>query len=253
MMGRRRTPLEPAARPSAVLPPTGGKNRSRTAPLFPRWVKHPRSGGWGLQLGESFSKRGLLAAAGAMTATAAFGQVPVGNPRVTLQTALGDITLELAADKAPISAANFLRYANEKRLDGAAFYRALRLGGPPPVGLIQGGVQGDPARVLPPIAHESTAKTGLKHTDGVISLARFAPGTATCDFFICVGDQPSLDADPAASGDNEGFAAFGHVVQGMETVRAILVAPVSPTKGEGVMKGQMLDPTVAIVTARRVG
>jgi len=198
------------------------------------------------------TKRALLAAAGALFARPVLAQGAAAPPRVVLVTGLGSITLELATDKAPITAANFLRYVDEKRLDGASFYRALKLAAAPPTGLIQGGLQGAPDKVLPPIAHESTLKTGVKNTDGAISMARFAPGTATCDFFVCVGDQPSLDADPSAPGDNEGFAAFGHVVDGMDTVRKILLAPVSPTAGEGSMKGQMLDPTVAIVSARRV-
>jgi peptidyl-prolyl cis-trans isomerase A (cyclophilin A) len=197
------------------------------------------------------TRRAVLAGTGALVAWPAFAQAPA--PRVTLTTALGAIELELAIDKAPITAGNFLAYVDQKRLDGSSFYRAMKLAPSPPLGLIQGGLQGNPAKVLPPIAHEPTTKTGLKHTDGTISLARYAPGTATCDFFICIGDQPSLDADPSQSGDNQGFAAFGHLTAGAEVARKILAAPVSPTAGEGVMKGEMLDPAVAILTARRSG
>ena len=196
-----------------------------------------------------FSRRVVIAAGGAFAAWPALGQTTL--PRVTQTTALGPIDLELATDKAPITANNFLAYIDKKRLDGATFYRAMKLAADPVNGLIQGGLQGDPAKVLPAIAHEPTTKTGLLHKDGVISLARFAPGTATCDFFICVGDQPSLDADPSQSGDNQGFAAFGRVVAGMEVVKKILTSPVSLTAGEGVMKGEMLDPQIAIFTARR--
>ncbi|HEY5290043.1 MAG TPA: peptidylprolyl isomerase [Caulobacteraceae bacterium] len=196
-----------------------------------------------------FSRRVIIAGTGAVMVWPALAQASL--PRVTLTTALGAVELELASDKAPISAANFLAYVDQKRLDGASFYRAMKLGSTPLNGLIQGGPQGDPAKVLPPIAHEPTIKTGILHKDGVISLARYAPGTATCDFFICVGDQPSLDADPSQSGDNQGFAAFGHVVAGMDVVRKILLSPTSPTKGEGVMKGEMLEPQVAILSARR--
>ncbi|MGH7023012.1 MAG: peptidylprolyl isomerase [Caulobacteraceae bacterium] len=195
------------------------------------------------------SRRAVFAAP--LLAWPALADAPL--PRVTLTTALGAIELELAADKAPITAANFLAYVDQKRLDGASFYRAMKLAADPLNGLIQGGLQGDPAKVLPPIAHEPTTKTGILHKDGVISLARYAPGTATCDFFICVGDQPSLNADPSQSGDNQGFAAFGHVTHGMEVVKKILLSPVSPTAGEGVMKGEMLDPPIAILTARRSG
>lgn len=171
--------------------------------------------------------------------------------KVDLTTGAGLIVVELAAGKAPLTAANFLRYVDDKRFDGASFYRAMRLSATPPTGLIQGGLSNNPAKVLAPIAHESTVTTGIRHTDGVISMARYDPGTATADFFICVGDQPSLDADPHASGDNQGFAAFGHVVAGMDVVRAILASPVSATEGQGVMKGQMLDPTIPILSARR--
>ena len=195
------------------------------------------------------SRRATIAAGGAFAAWPALGQT--AQSRVTLTTALGAIDLELATDKAPITANNFLAYVDKKRLDGSNFYRAMKLAADPLSGLIQGGLQGDPTKVFPTIAHEPTTKTGLLHKDGVISLARFAPGTATCDFFICVGDQPFLDADPSQSGDNQGFAAFGHVVSGMEVVKKILLASVSPTAGEGVMKGQMLDPQIAILAARR--
>jgi peptidyl-prolyl cis-trans isomerase A (cyclophilin A) len=169
--------------------------------------------------------------------------------RVTLLTSLGPIVLALESERAPITTANFLRYVDQKRLDGVTFYRASKV--QPGFGLIQGGVRNDPKRVLKPIAHEPTSKTGLSHTDGTISMARAAPGTATMDFFITVGAMPSMDADPTKPGDNLGFAAFGHVIEGMDVVRAILDSPTSPTEGEGVMKGQMLAPPVRIVTARR--
>ena len=123
----------------------------------------------------------------------------------------------------------------------------------PLTGLVQGGAKNDPAKSFPPIAHEPTTQTGLSHKDGAVSMARYAPGTAGSEFFICVGDLSSLDADPKQSGDNLGFAVFGHVVSGMDVVKAILTAPVSATKGEAEgMKGQMLDPEIAIVSARRV-
>jgi peptidyl-prolyl cis-trans isomerase A (cyclophilin A) len=122
------------------------------------------------------------------------------------------------------------------------------------MGLIQGGLQNDPAKLLPPIAHESTLQTGLSHTDGTISLARYAPGTATSDFFICAGNFTSLDADPNLPGDNLGFAAFGKVIEGMDVVRKILGSPTSPTKGaDAGMTGQILEPPVPIVSARTLG
>lgn len=172
---------------------------------------------------------------------------------VKLTTPDGAIVLALDQAKAPITVANFLRYTDTKRYDGATFYRASRPKGytADDYGSIQGGLQNDPAKVMKPIAHEPTTKTGLSHTDGAISMGRFGPGSATSDFFICVGDNTYLDANPKAKGDNLGFAAFGHVVQGMEVVRKILVKPRSPTAGVGVMKGEMLKPPVPILSARR--
>jgi peptidyl-prolyl cis-trans isomerase A (cyclophilin A) len=178
--------------------------------------------------------------------------VAAGVVRVQLVTGLGAIVLELRGDRAPITAGNFLRYVDRKLLDGAAFYRAAHYEGQPNNGLIQGGLYGHPERVAPPIAHESTTQTGLRHTDGVISVARYAPGSATSEFFICVGANPQLDANPAAPSDNLGFAAFGRVVQGMDVVGRIWTAPTSPTKGEGVFRGQMLEPTIPIVRAARL-
>jgi peptidyl-prolyl cis-trans isomerase A (cyclophilin A) len=178
---------------------------------------------------------------------------PIAEPgivRVTLQTSEGPIVLALEAGRAPLTTANFLRYVDGKRLDGTSFYRATKVGAG--YGLIQGGVRNDPKRLLPPIAHEPTSRTGLSHVDGAISMARLAPGSATADFFITVGALTTMDANPALPGDNAGFAVFGRVVEGMDTVRRILDAPTSPTDGEGVMKGQMLAAPVVITAARRV-
>ena len=205
-------------------------------------------------------RRGFLATAAAVLAGPAFGQgtaagqaSAAGMAKVQLVTGLGAIVLELRGDVAPITAANFLRYVDQHLLDGAAFYRAAHYDGRPGDGLIQGGLSGGhPERALAPIAHESTTQTGLRHTDGVISMARYAPGSATAEFFICVGANGQLDANPAAPGDNLGFAAFGRVAQGMDVVRAIWTAPTSPTEGEGVFRGQMLDPPIAIVRAARL-
>jgi peptidyl-prolyl cis-trans isomerase A (cyclophilin A) len=201
-------------------------------------------------------RRAILAGSGALVASSALAQAPpappTALPRVVIQTADGPITLELAADKAPVSCANFLRYVDAKRYDGGVFYRALKLSPQPLAGLIQGGVKNDPAKSFPPIAHESTKATGLSHKDGAVSMARYDPGTATSEFFICIGDVVSLDADPSQPGDNAGFAVFAHVVDGMDTARKILGDHVSATAGEGSMKGQMLDPEVPIVSARRV-
>jgi peptidyl-prolyl cis-trans isomerase A (cyclophilin A) len=188
-----------------------------------------------------------------MPAPGAPGAASPDRPRVVLLTSKGAITLELRADKAPITAANFLRYVDTKRFDGAAtFYRAARAPSAPTVGFIEGGLQNDRKRLLPPIAHESTTQTGLQHIDGAISMARYAPGTATADFFICSGPAPGLDANPQGTGDNQGFAVFGGVVDGMDVVRAILASPTPGVARNPVMAGQIIEPPVPILTARRV-
>lgn len=185
---------------------------------------------------------------------------PVAAPlpdvvRVALNTELGTITIDLDVRHAPISATNFVRYVDGKRFDGITFYRAMHLAwGDQPNGLVQAGVRGDPRRVLKPIAHEPTDVTGILHKAGTISMARYAPGTANGDFSILLSDMAGLDAQPA-SPDPEakaGYAAFGHVVSGMDVVRKIWDSPISPTAGEGALKGQMLDKPVRILTARRV-
>ncbi|WP_426050328.1 peptidylprolyl isomerase [Brevundimonas sp. SL161] len=197
-------------------------------------------------------RRTLLALAGLLLWPAlAVAKDPAGPalPRVALETSAGRITIEVEAVKAPITAANFLKYVDERRLDGATFYRAMQSG--PGMGLVQGGVNNDPERVLPPIAHEPTTQTGLSHIDGAVSMARYAPGTATGDFFVSVGPTLSYDAGRSFSVDPDGFAVFGRVVGGMEVVRAILASPTSPTEGVGFMRGQMLEPKITILRAWR--
>ena len=201
-------------------------------------------------------RRFAFALALALAAPAAAQDVPTppAPVDVVLETTMGDITLELDAAHAPVTSANFLRYVDQHRFDGTAFYRAMHLNwGEQPNGLIQGGTQMDPQRILPPIAHEPTSQTGILHKAGTVSMARYAPGTATGDFSILLSDQPSLDADSSGETDDAraGFAAFGHVVSGMDVVRAIFDAPRDPDKGEGFMKGQMLADPVTILHARR--
>jgi peptidyl-prolyl cis-trans isomerase A (cyclophilin A) len=195
------------------------------------------------------TRRHLLAAAAALTTTRAWAQP--SRTRVRLQTDKGVIVVELADDKAPITVANFLHYVDTGRMDGAVFYRASRAPGAPTVGLIEAGVK-DPAKLFPPIAHESTLVTGLKHLDGTLSMARFAPGTATSDFSICCGDAPYLDAHPELPGDNLGYAAFGQVTDGMDVARAILAMPTTGAAQNPAMQGEILDPPVSILSARRV-
>ncbi len=164
--------------------------------------------------------------------------------RVAIETEKGRIVVALDRGRAPLTTANFLAYVDKHWLDGQPFYRAmpLHLGG-----LIQGGSR-DGARQLPPIAIETTATTGLKNKAGAIVMANAGGLTTRSDFFILTADVPSFDA----TATSPGFAPFGQVVEGMDVVQAIFAAPRSPTKGEGVMKGQMLDPVVKILRAARV-
>lgn len=199
-----------------------------------------------------------MAQEGATPAAAPLPAAPAPKPaivKVSLVTSIGTILLELEKDRAPITTRNFLRYVDARRFDNGVFYRAVGsvgIAGATDYGLAQGGVRFDPKKLFPPIAHEPTSKTGLSHVEGAISMARNAPGTAAGDWFIVVGPMTSMDADPAAPGDNQGYAVFGRVVEGMDVVRQIIAAPRSPTLGEGVMKGQMLEPAIRIISAKRV-
>lgn len=174
---------------------------------------------------------------------------------VVIETTAGDITVALETERAPVTAANFLRYADEDRFDGTTFYRAMNLDWEQPNGLIQAGTQNDPDRILDPIAHEPTNETGVLHKRGTLSMARFEPGSATGDFSIILRDTPYMNADPdnADADRRAGFAAFGHVIDGWNVVLSIHAMPTDPDKGEGWMKGQMLADPVMIVDVRRVG
>jgi len=149
---------------------------------------------------------------------------------VLISTELGDIEAEIFVDKAPVSATNFLKYVDSVRYnnDLASFYRIVRLDNQPDkpskIEVIQGGYGKDSLIELyqfPPIKHETTKETGILHKDGVLSMARMEPGTASSEFFICVGNQPELDFGGKRNPDGQGFATFGKVYKGMEVVRKI--------------------------------
>ena len=161
--------------------------------------------------------------------------------KVALDTSAGRIVLALDRGHAPITTANFLKYVDAGRFNGESFYRAMKFtdGG----GIVQGGITSDARKLYPAIEYEPVSKTGIKHVAGTVSMAAFSPGTAKADFFILTSDIPSFDSN---------FAAFGHVVEGMDVVKAIQASPTSSTKGEGVMRGQMLDPAVKITRASRI-
>lgn len=186
----------------------------------------------------------------AAQATAPVVSVPLVN--VMMSTALGNITVAIDPQHAPITAANFLRYVDDKRFDGITFYRAVKIGDSGQYGLVQGGLRNSPKKIFPPIAHESTTQTGLSHLNGAISMARLAPGSAQADFFIVMGDVVTLDARPDAPGDNLGYAVFGRVVEGMDIIKQMVELPRSDTAKSEAMKGQMLAEPVVIHTVRRV-
>lgn len=175
--------------------------------------------------------------------------------KVRLETGQGNIVLQLDGRHAPITTANFLAYVDQHRFDGITFYRASRTPRTPGHGFIQGGIRRQAMLALPPIAHEPTSRTGLRHVDGTISMARLEPGSAMGDFFIVSGAQPSMDAGHRrpSSGNNDtgGYAAFGRVIEGMDVVRRILAAPTVENAGAGAMRGQMLTQPVRIVRAVR--
>ena len=168
---------------------------------------------------------------------------------VRIETEAGPILVELDSKRAPVTAANFLRYAREGRFDGTSFYRAARTKGQPGRGFIQGGIRRNYKRMLPPIELEPTTETGLKHEPGTISMARSEEGGgAMGDFFITLSRMPAMDAAPG----KPGFAAFGRVVEGLDIARRILAAPTVPDAGRGAMRGQMLATPLKIVRARDV-
>jgi peptidyl-prolyl cis-trans isomerase A (cyclophilin A) len=153
------------------------------------------------------------------------------NPKVLICTDLGDIIVELYNQKAPVTANHFLQYVKEGKLDSAYFYRAVRPDNqtnPIKIEVLQGGLEVSAKKdTLNPIPHENTLQTRIIHENGVISMARAAPGTANSEFFICIGNQPSLDLGGNRNPDGQGFAAFGKVIRGMEVVKSIQKLPTS--------------------------
>lgn len=151
------------------------------------------------------------------------------NPKVQISTEMGDITLEIYLDKAPITATNFLAYVDSGKYNNkSCFYRTVRMDNQPnspiKIEVIQGGFYEDSLiekYQFPTIKHETTKETGVFHKDGVISMARGPIGTASSEFFICIGDQPELDFGGKRNPDGQGFAAFGKVIIGMDIVREI--------------------------------
>jgi len=170
-----------------------------------------------------------------------------GLIRARILTSEGPIVIALDTRRAPRTSANFLTYADDGRFDGTTFYRAARRKTNPKLGFVQGGIGNDLRRALPPVPLEKTSQTGIIHLDATVSMARGdRPGSAMGNFFITVGPTPSMDA----RGDYQGYAAFGHVVSGMDTVRRILAKPSGG--GSDAMKGQMIYDPVKIISVRRL-
>ena len=190
----------------------------------------------------------------ALTAFTACAEKSPQVIHLTMQTSLGAIELELYPEKAPLSVENFVQLADGGHLDGATFYRTVSPendNGSPVISVIQGGI-GDAESPFAPIAHETTLQTGLPHLDGSLSMARSEVGTASTEFFICIGAQPALDFAGTRNADGEGFAVFGQVVSGMDVVHAIHQAPAdAPTEFE-YFENQLINEPVVIISLQRL-
>jgi peptidyl-prolyl cis-trans isomerase A (cyclophilin A) len=197
-----------------------------------------------------FSGRASVLVAAVLLASAAAAQ---DNPVVVFETEKGAIEIEVDVVRAPVTAANFLKYVDGRFYDGGVVNRAVRpdntIRHDVPIQVIQ--FQIDPARrreQFAPIAMERTSVTGLKHVDGAVSMARSGPDTARASFSIVIGDQPEMDFGGKRNADGQGFAVFGRVVRGMDVVRAIQA---SPTGQSGPYRTETLDPPIKVLKAYR--
>jgi peptidyl-prolyl cis-trans isomerase A (cyclophilin A) len=182
-------------------------------------------------------------------------QVTSSSVRAVLDTELGEIVVEVFPRAASLSACDFLAYVDSNLYRGASFYRVVREDndrGSPKIEVVQGGLQ-DASKELPPVAHETTQQTGLKHVDGALSLARGVVGTGGgAAFFVVIGNQPSLDFGGARNNDRQGFAVFGRVVRGMDIVRRIHQIKEAAPTNDAYLQGQVLAEPVVIKDARRL-
>lgn len=171
---------------------------------------------------------------------------------VEIETEEGGFRVGIDAARAPLTASNFLAYLDAGFLDSATVYRIVTLANQPAdtahkIEVIQWGwgVPGDGREPpFPPVPHEPTSMTGLRHLDGTVSLARREPGSGGQGFFICIGDQPELDEGGGRNPDRAGFAAFGRVLAGADVVRRIF--------GRAEV-AEYLERPVRILQARRLG
>lgn len=150
------------------------------------------------------------------------------NPQVLIQTSLGNLTIELYLDKAPITVKNFLKYVDNHLFDESSIFRIVTdenagqaEDANAKINVIQAGLPPEHPKLLEGITHESTQLTGLKHLDGTVSMARFEPGTADGSFFICINDQPELNYGGKRYDDGLGFAAFGQITHGRDVLEKI--------------------------------
>ena len=195
----------------------------------------------------------VLSMAAVGVSTAAQGKSAV---RVRVQTELGDIVIEVDQAKAPVTAANYLKYVDAGHYDGGIWHRTVKMDNQPEsaikIEVIQAGVNPEKAKQgFPPIALERTSVTGILHKDGVVSMARGTPDSATSGWFICINDQPSLDFGGQRNPDGQGFAAFGRVVSGMDVVRKIQMAPSSSNRTTNT-EAQRLTPPIKILKVSRI-
>jgi len=179
---------------------------------------------------------------------------------IRMQTSAGDITIELYPEAAPVTVANFLKYVDAHLYGNhASFYRTVRMDNQAQnninIEVIQGGIgTQDSGLSLTPIAHESSKLSGILHKDGVISMARLEPGSASSEFFICINDQPELDYGGQRNPDGQGFAGFGKVVEGMDVVRRIQNMKTNMPEGQKLeyTSGQILIEPVVIKKIIRI-
>ena len=180
---------------------------------------------------------------------------PDPSPNVVLETALGEIEVEVYPDRAPLSAGDFLTHVDDGDYDGQGFYRVVHAGNDPRgmgMSLIQGG-RLDSEMVRDPIAHERTTDIGMSNVRGTISIARGEPGAGSAAyFFINIGDNRFLDTGGERNPDGEGYAVFGTIVRGMDVVEAIQTQDASGESDVEVTQGQILTEPVKIRRAYRV-
>jgi cyclophilin family peptidyl-prolyl cis-trans isomerase len=165
-----------------------------------------------------------------------------GHPVAVISTSLGEITIELFTDRAPVSVENFLQYANEGFFDGTIFHRVK------PGFMIQGGGLTPSLTEKPtrgPIQNEAT--NGLRNTRGTVAMARRLPlRSATSQFYINVADNRTLD-HTGFSPSEFGYAVFGRVLSGMEVADRIAAVPTGTAGG---MEDVPVEPV--IITSVRV-